>query len=169
MANSKAYLLPKVYVEVHGRKQLSECIALVNEHVLKCKQLKDLGESVRLFEKIMYDKALNEVFDIRNNVIKKSFIVNTVNGRYILVEKGLKPYVYDVRGVRVHLLVSEGDEVKPRERIAYILTRKHETRVLKSDVEGVVVLVGYLLGEPVDHYVVLVLGRDYVKYLKPKH
>ncbi len=169
MANSRVYLMPKIYVETPSKEQLNECIVLIDDTVLECRHLKELKEGTRLFRKIMYDKALDEVFDMQNNIIRRSFIVNTVDGKYMLIEKGLKPYVYEARGVRVHLLVSEGDEIKPRERIAYILTRKHETRVLKSDVEGVVILVGYLLGEPIDHYIVLILGRDHVKYLKPRH
>lgn len=158
------YVYPKIYVENPESEVLGEYLIVSdNKACIRHKVKEDvLG---RIFSKIMYDNAINEVLDKYTPLIKKSFVVATPNGKYILVEKGTTPIVAEVKGSKVHLAVNEGEEVDEHTRIAYILTRKYETRSIRAGVKGVVVLIGYILGEPIDNYIVVIVGRDHVKYL----
>jgi len=158
------YVYPKIYVENPENKVLGEYLVVSgNKACIRRKVDKDLPG--RIFSKIMYDNAINEVLDRYTPLIKKSFVIATPSGKYILVEKGTTPIVMEVKGSKVYLTVNEGEEVDERTRIAYILTRKYETRSIRAGVKGIVVLIGYIFGEPVDNYIVVIVGKEYVKYL----
>lgn len=162
--SSNPYVYPKIYVENPESEVLDEYLIVSDNKACIRHEVKG-DVPGRIFSKIMYDNAINEVLDKYTPLIKKSFVVVTPNGKYILVEKGITPVVVEVKGSKVHLTVSEGEEVDERTRIAYILTRKYETRSIRAGAKGVVVLIGYIFGEPVDNYVVVIVGREYVKYL----
>lgn len=164
--SSNFYSYPKVYVENAEEKIADEYIVLENDTACITRSIDNAKG--RIFTKIMYDKALDEVLDRYAPVIRKAFIVITSSGQSLLVEKGIKPVIIEARGSRVHVAVREGDEVDERTRVAYILTRKYETRTIKAGTEGIVVLVGYIFGEPVDNYVIVIVGREHVKKLRLK-
>lgn len=160
------YSYPKVYIENAEEKIADEYMVLEDDTARITRSIDNAKG--RIFTKIMYDKALDEVLDKYAPVIRKAFIVITPSGQPLLVEKGIKPVIIEARGSRVHVTVREGDEVDERTRVAYILTRKYETRTIKAGAEGIVVLVGYIFGEPVDNYIIVIVGKEHVKQLRLK-
>ncbi len=160
------YVFPEIYVE-DGELES-------NNYLL----LKDTGEKVEFsdncnienrevvcFAKVPYDNALELIVDVYNNRIKRSFITKTRDGRLLLVKSSVVPKIIDIQGWIVRILVQEGDIVKKWQRIAYVLTRKYETRTIKSPWEGIVTYIGYVFGEKPEHYVIVMVDKDDVKYI----
>lgn len=71
----------------------------------------------------------------------ESLVCNEVTSKCVEVRSTDKLVITEVSGNEVFISVKEGDYVKQGDRLGYIVTNKGEVRGLRSDVEGVVVLV----------------------------
>ena len=122
--------------------------------------------SGRVFSKVIYEQALNEIIDLEASITKKAFAICTPKNEILLVEEGTKTVLIEVKGWKISLQVSEGDEIKPRQRIAYVLTKKFEVRSVKSTDEGIVVYIGWVYEERPERYVIVVVNSNDVRRLK---
>ncbi|NPA96560.1 MAG: DUF2118 domain-containing protein [Crenarchaeota archaeon] len=69
-----------------------------------------------------------------------------VYGEYgYLLEKGKSTTVVEARGKSVYPLVKEGSKVAKGERLFYVVTGKHEVRVVRSPIDGVLFAISELI------------------------
>ncbi len=160
------YVFPEIFVEDANIK--SDKYILVENERGNIRIVEECGkpvEGISCFAKIPYDNALEIILDIYSNKIKRSFIVKTKNNDLLLVKSTSVPKVIEIKGWIVRILVTEGEKIKKWQRIAYVLTKKYETRTIKSPWDGIVTYIGYVFGEKPEHYVIIVVDEDDVKYL----
>lgn len=160
------YVFPEIFVEDANIK--SDKYVLIEKEIGNVRIVKECGKlakGILCFAKIPYDNALEIILDIYSNRIKKSFILKTKNNDLLLVKSTSIPKLIEIKGWRVKILVTEGERVKKWQHIAYILTRKYETRTIKSPWNGIVTYIGYVFGEKPEHYIIIVVDEDDIKYL----
>ncbi len=160
------YIFPEIFVEDTNIK--SDKYILFESKKGNIKIVKECGEpseEISCFAKIPYDNALETILDIYGNRIKKSFILKTKNNDLLLVKSSSHPKIIEVKGWIVRILVTEGEKIRKWQRVAYVLTKKYETRTIKSPWSGIVTYIGYVFGEKPEHYVIVVVDEDEVKYL----
>ena len=160
------YIFPEIFIENTGIKS-DKYILIEREegNIRIVRECSKPAEEVSCFAKIPYDNALEAILDIYGNRIKKSFILKTKNNDLLLVKSSSYPKIIEVRGWMVRILVTEGEKVRKWQRIAYVLTRKYETRTIKSPWSGIVTYIGYVFGEKPEHYIIVMVDKDDVRYL----
>mgnify|MGYP000368428008 CR=1 FL=1 len=120
----------------------------------------------RIFSKIIYEQALSKVVDVYSSTIKSSFIIQTPDNKLLLVERNTKANLIDVKGWKIALQVKEGDVVRPRQRVALVLTKKYEVRSIRSSSKGVVVYIGWVYEERPERYIIVVVNSDDIRELR---
>ncbi len=119
------------------------------------------------YGKVIYEELLEKVVDLEQGIAKRDFIVVLPNeDEALFVAKGTRLLLYELRGRGVYPAVKEGDEIKPRDSLGYVVTGKYEVRHIRSDTEGVVVHVHWSVGERPERYVIVVVDRNECKRLK---
>ncbi|HIE55506.1 MAG TPA: DUF2118 domain-containing protein [Chromatiaceae bacterium] len=111
---------------------------------------------------------LDTLVDAVEAVSKCPFVVYPVRSteEALLVPKGVKLSLLEVCGASVRLLKTEGDAVRKREPLAYVLTRKREVRVVRASGEGVVVYISELSYSHPERYVIALAGAGDVRRLR---
>ena len=164
----KDYIFPEIYIEDSSIKS-NKYIIIENERITIGNTCKPLTGRTRCFAKVPYDNALDLILDLYGNRLKKSFIVKTRDGNLLYIRSNISPKIIEVKGWIVRILVYEGQKIRKHQKIAYVLTKKYETRTIKSPWDGIVTYIGYVFGEKPEHYVIVVVGEDDIKHLgKPR-
>lgn len=155
------YLIPRLYVE--GMKS-SEYLALSNGVARASSSC--MGR--RCFGKAIYGVVLDEIADIVVKKAVRSFIVVPPPDyrEGLLVEEGSHLEPIPVEGVRVSFEVCEGSEVERDDTIAFVSTRKHEVRRVRSHVAGVVVYIYSSPASGVERSIVFIAPREVVKRVR---
>ncbi len=158
------YTYSKIFIEGF-REESNEYLIVLDHEAIIVNQLTETL-SGRVFSKVIYEQALNEIIDLETSTIKKAFATYTPKNEILLVEKETKTILIEVKGRKISLQVSEGDKIKPRQKIAYVLTKKFEVRSIKSTNEGIVVYIGWVYEERPERYVIVVVNSNDVRRLK---
>ncbi|HDD25762.1 MAG TPA: DUF2118 domain-containing protein [Acidilobales archaeon] len=96
------------------------------------------------FVKVPCDYVRDYAIDLVNGKVTKDLMVYypSRNARF-LVPKDTDIKLVEVVGKQVFPLISEGVEVKARDKIAYIVTGKSEVRVVRSPADAMVIFIFY--------------------------
>lgn len=91
----------------------------------------------------VYEKAIGDVVNVASATVSRDFavIVPWKGWRALVLRKGTRVFLVEAWGVQVSHAMLEGSKVRPRDVVAYVLTSKGETRSIRPDVEGVIVLI----------------------------
>lgn len=138
--NDYGYVFYSIFVE---NEKSSKYVCLLHGDFFVTKDPTTRCE--RVFGLIPYERVLDHI-DLTEALLKQSIIItredpdaDTYKG--YLIEKSTKLCLQDIAGYTIHLLKSECEEVKKKERIAYIITGKLETRNVFSLCEGRIIFV----------------------------
>ena len=121
----------------------------------------------RPFIEIVPHSIVGGVIDPVSGVSAVTFVVEySDRGEAVLVPRGVKTFIIEARGRRVYQLVEEGSEVFPGDKVFYIVTGKHEVRVVRSAVEGVLVHISELVPSKVQTLRAVVVPREQCRRLR---
>jgi len=154
------YFFPEVYVE--GLAPANEYVVEIDGDYFLSKTYSVPGAK-RFFGHIIYEDILNYI-DLTEPRIRRSFILIKKYGPQImsgiLVEENTKPCLMEVRGRQPIILISEGDEVSERDKIAYTITNKGEVRTFRSPCTGLLVLNINIPWERPEKYILVVVSKN---------
>lgn len=145
------YLFPELYVEGGA----GDCVSV------------DLSRGVYWRDskgalcKVVYEEGWKLIIDPIESTASRSFltIVPWMEYKGVYVGRGARVELIEVRGVEVYITSREGAVVEEGTVIAYVLTRKGETRTRRARTNGVI---AYIAWEPlVPPLYVFVVTRDY--------
>ena len=135
------YYIPQLFI-----KDITSSEYLVlDENRARARRARECKEGSECFGKTVYGVVLDEIIDIVEKSVVKSFIV-VLPPQYtkaLFLKEGSHVEPIPLEGVRVSLEVCEGDKVDKNSTIGYVSTRKWEFRHIRSHVEGVVVYIHY--------------------------
>ena len=146
------YLFPEIYVEGEGR----DCVTV------------DLSKGVYRRDpkgplcKTIYEEAWSLIVDPVEAIATKSFltVIPWEGYRGVYVGRNSKLELVEARGVEVYIISREGSKVEEDTVLAYILTRKGETRSRRAGTSGII---AYIAWEPlVPPRYVFVIAKDYM-------
>jgi hypothetical protein len=145
------YLFPELYVEDSG----GECVSV------------DLDKGVyrrgggRALCKVIYEEGWRLIVDPVEARVSRSFLtlIPWMDYKGVYVERGARVELVEARGAEVYIISREGSVVDENTVLAYILTRKGETRTKRARTKGVV---AYIAWEPlVPPTYIFVIAKDY--------
>jgi len=147
------YLFPELYVEGGGG---GDCVSI--------------DEARRVYRrdpngplcKVIYEEGWRLIVDPVESIALREFltVIPWEGYRGVYVRRGAKLELVEARGAEVYIVSREGSEVDERTVLAYILTRKGETRTRRAGTRGVV---AYIAWEPlVPPRYVFVLTREHM-------
>jgi hypothetical protein len=118
--------------------------------------------------KAIYEDAWDLVLDPVEGVAKRSFAVVLPwrNFEALYVAEGTKLLLLEAYGVQVNFVAKEGDKVRERDVVAYILTGKGETRTLRAEAEGVITLIAWQKGTHPPRYAIAIADTADVAILR---
>jgi hypothetical protein len=101
-------------------------------------------------------------------IVRRAAVVVPWEGEKALYLKpGVKVKLVEAAGVQVSHVGLEGQRVKARSVLAYILTGKGETRTLRAGEEGVIALVLTDFSETPPRYAYVIIPPEEVIWLEP--
>ncbi|MET1160722.1 MAG: DUF2118 domain-containing protein [Thermoprotei archaeon] len=157
--NDIEYAFPEIFVE---NTDSSNYIVELESGVYVLAKTKP-SKYTRFFGHIIYEKAL-EYVDLTAPLIKNSMIIvpkfSGSETKGILVEKGIKPCLAEIRGYKPLLTIREGSSVNEGDKIAYIITGKGEVRTYRSPCSGVLVLAVNIVWEKPEKYILVFVGKN---------
>ena len=123
----------------------------------------------RVLGKVIYEEAWDLVLDPVGGRAKRAFalVMPWRGGEALLVEEDTRLYLVEAYGVQVVFAAREGDEVRERDVVAYVLTGKGETRSLRAGVAGVIVLIAWERGSHPPRYAIAIADPPDVVRLRP--
>ena len=125
------------------------------------------GECASCLIEVPYEAAGDVILDRAGGRVRCGFLIMWEgSGEGLYIRAGAEAYIIEAVGRRIHSLVSEGDRVVRGSRVAYIYTGKGEVRVLRSDVEGVVVYISQELGSKPEKLLFIVVGGGNVSRVR---
>ncbi len=157
------YLTPRLYVEgFESNEYLVEQEPGVFVVSRECKP------GSRCFGKALYGVLLEELVDLVEKRVKRSFIVEPGDskGEAFLVEEGSYIEPIPVSGSRAVLEVLEGDKVEEGNVLGIVVTRKYELRKIRSHVKGIVVYIYSAPTGPPDENIVFISPEESVKKVR---
>ncbi|MFZ8792568.1 MAG: DUF2118 domain-containing protein [Acidilobaceae archaeon] len=145
------YIFPELYVEDGG----GECVSVdLDRGVYR----KDGG---RALCKVIYEEGWRLIVDPVEARVSRSFLtlIPWMDYKGVYVERGARVELVEARGAEVYIVSREGSVVGENTVLAYILTRKGETRTRRARTRGVV---AYIAWEPlVPPMYIFVIAKDY--------
>ncbi len=160
------YVFPEIFVENTDIESDKYMVVYGKDNIEITNECAKSNKEAKCFAKVSYDEALDIVLDVYGNRIKRSFIIKTKDNNLLLVKSSIDPKIIEIKGWIVRLLITEGEKIKKKQRIAYVLTRKYETRTIRSPWDGIVTYIGYVFGEKPEHYIIVVVDEDDIEYLR---
>lgn len=161
------YRFPEVFVE--GIENSKYIVEIDDQYILVLSRdvLDKYSGCKRVFGHIVYED-IAEYLDITKPATTKSFIIiPEYSGEEImkgfLVEENTDICLIEVKGVQPYVFPREGEKVKERDKVAYIITGKGEVRVVRSPCEGMVLLVINFPWEKPERYILAVVNKDDVR------
>ncbi len=157
------YITPRLYIEgLESSEYLVEVEPGVYRRSSKC------SEGRRCFGKTVYGVALDEIMDLLEKRVRRSFIVEPgePQGEALLVEAGAHAEPIPVQGSRTVIEVLEGEQVATGDVIGLVVTRKYELRKIRSHVDGIVVYIYSSPTGPPDENIVFISPDEHVKKVR---
>lgn len=115
---------------------------------------------------VPYESGWSLVLDPSSSVTVKRFIVKLpASGKSILVNRGVRVKLVEVRGLEVYIAAREGDYVRRGDVIAYVETGKGEIRKVKSEDEGLVIYIAWVPEGRHSRHVYVLAREDDVSWL----
>jgi len=157
---------PKVYVETEDTSKCEEVIIEINgKYKLTRMPIKGYKPK-RIFCKKIYENIHDEVLDLESGIIKKSIIVYMPwKDKYYIVERGVRSALIEAKGYEVFFNIREGDKVKEKDKIGYVVSKKFEVRTIRSPVDGVIALISQDVTSR-NKYILSVVGEEFVREIK---
>lgn len=116
-----------------------------------------------IFVEVIYDYLHLYTADRLNNVVIRDFaVIFPTQKRGFLISKDTKISFVEAQGYRVFSLVREGSNVKRGQKIAYVITRKHEVRTIKSPANGLIIYISSPPNEIPEKYIFVITGENNV-------
>ncbi|OYT39478.1 MAG: hypothetical protein B6U89_04055 [Desulfurococcales archaeon ex4484_58] len=154
------YAFPEVFVEnIESDKYVLE----LDENTYVLVKKRENYSYRRFFGHIIYEHIL-EYINLTKPLIERSFIVikkytgGEMNG--MLIEKNITPCLAEVSGIYPYILVSEGEKISNKDKIAYIITNKGEIRTIKSPCDGFIALIINITWEKPEKYILVVVKEN---------
>lgn len=157
------YYIPQLFI----KDTTSSEYLVLGENGTRARRARDCKEGGECFGKTVYGVVLDEIIDIVEKRVVKSFIV-VLPPQYtkaLLLREGSHVEPIPIEGVRVSLEVCEGDKVDKNSTVGYVATRKWEFRHIRSHVEGVVVYIHYSPYGGIERNIVFIAPEEEVTYI----
>jgi len=120
----------------------------------------------RPFVEIVPHALIGGVVDPVSGECAIDFVVEYLDrDEALFVPRGSRASILEARGRRVYQLVEEGSEIEPGDKIFYVVTGKHEVRVVRSPVGGVLVHISELVPSKVQTLRAVVVPREQCRRL----
>ncbi len=145
------YLFPELYVEDGG----GECVSVDLD---KGVYWRSVGGALC---KMIYEEGWKLIVDPVESKASRSFLtlVPWMDYKGVYVARGARLELIEARGAEVYIVSREGALVEENTVLAYILTRKGETRTRRARTKGII---AYIAWEPqVPPVYVFVVAQDY--------
>lgn len=116
-----------------------------------------------------YEAGWQLIFDpVEARVTRPFAVLIPWKGRVALyAREDLRLRLIEVTGIHVNLVAREGEGVRERDVIAYVVTGKGETRTVRAGVKGTILYIAWDPGGAPERYVYLIADPDEVVILKP--
>ncbi len=162
------YAYPEVFVQGIASSPL--ILKRKNEYILVTEQPTDEEEYDEIYGHIIYENVLDLVLDlIKPEITRELIVIKEFTGKdemkALLIPKGIKPCLIEIKGASPYVFYNEGDEIKEGDKLAYVVTRKGEVRVIRSPCEGIVVLNINITWEKPEKYIMVVVGKDELRQI----
>lgn len=135
--------------------------------------LRDAGDCVEILEdvqgpgvlvEIPYEQGFYEIIDLEEARIRKRFAtLLPAQGEALILGPGVQVGLIEAAGTLVHIFPREGDKVEKWEKVAYVVTAKNETRVVKTPMPGVLVYIAWNPEYVPEKYILVVAGEGDVE------
>lgn len=113
---------------------------------------------------IPYEQGFYEILNLEEARIRKRFaILLPARGEALILSPGIQVGLIEVAGTLVHIFPREGDKVEKWEKVAYVVTAKNETRVVKTPMSGVLVYIAWNPEYVPEKYILVIAGERDVK------
>jgi len=160
------YEFPEAYVE-----GVESTIYLIPDpDRLKYRLCKAPCEAPVKLGRTVYEEALDYAIDLVEGRVTRRFavVVPKLDRRAFYLEPGTPVLLYRVTGHQTTFTLYEGEEVEPRDVLAYVLTQKGETRTVRLLDEGVIVYIAWDRESFPPAYTVVLAPKDKVYILEPE-
>ena len=135
--------------------------------------LRDAGDCVEILEdvqgpgvlvEIPYEQGFYEILDLEAGRVRKRFATLLPGrGEALLVGQGVEVGLIEAAGTLVHIFPREGDKLEKWEKVAYTVTSKNETRVVKTPMPGILVYIAWNPEYVPEKYILVVAGEEDVR------
>jgi len=164
--SAKDYQFPEAYVEgVESKVYLVPDLERRKYRLCQdpCNAPIKLGRTV-------YEEAIDYFVDLEKGETVRRFavVVPRLDRKAFYVEPGTPVLLYIVQGTQTVFNLYEGEDVEPRDRLAYVLTSKGETRTVRLEDEGVIIYIAWDRETFPPRYRVLLAPKDSVIILEPE-
>ena len=122
-------------------------------------------EGFEEFIEILSNYIVGVAIDPVEAVVKLD-LVTVYNDHGYLLEKGKRVVIIEARGKGGYPLINEGSEVAKGDRVFYIVTGKHEVRVVRSPIDGVLLVISELIPSEIQVFRAVLVNRDELVMLK---
>ncbi len=157
------YYIPQLFI----KNATSSEYLVLSENGTRARRVRDCKEDSRCFGKAVYGVVLDEIIDIVEKKVVKSFIV-VLPPQYtkaLLLRENSRVEPIPIEGVRVSLEVCESDKVDKNSTVGYVATRKWEFRHIRSHVKGIVVYIYYSPYGGIERNIVFIAPEEEVTYI----
>jgi hypothetical protein len=100
---------------------------------------------------------------VSGKIICDFLIIWEGSGEGLYIGRNVEAHVIEATGHNIYSIVSEGDHVRSRSKIAYITTGKGEVRTLRAGVDGIIVYISQELTSKPEKLLFVVVGGDNVR------
>lgn len=161
------YAYPEVFVR--GITYSPLILKRKNEYILVA-ELPTEEEYDEIYGHIIYENVLDLALDlVKPEITKELIVIKEFTGKDemkgLIIPEGIKPCLIEVKGASPYVFYNEGDEIREGDKLAYVVTRKEEVRVIRSPCEGIVVLNINITWEKPEKYIMVVVGKDELRQI----
>jgi len=113
---------------------------------------------------IPYEQGFYEILVLEEARIRKRFAtLLPARGEALILGPGVQVGLIEAAGTLVHIFPREGDKVEKWEKVAYVVSAKNETRVVKAPMPGVLVYIAWNPEYVPEKYILVVAGEGDVE------
>jgi hypothetical protein len=158
--NSEEYSFPAVFIKGY---KTNKTIIRNGDCFIETSNVNNTSE---YYGMVSAEEAIEELIDLEAPVIKESFIIipsytsQKEKLKGLLVEKGVKPCIIEIRGKTPYVTTREGEQIEENKPIGFIITGKGETKNILSPCRGRIVLIANYSWEEPEKYVIIVVDNN---------
>lgn len=161
------YAYPEVFVQGVASSPL--ILKRKNEYILVTEPPTE-KEYDEIYGHIIYENVLDLALNlVKPEITRELIVIEEFTGknemRGLIIPASTKPCLIEVKGASPYVFFKEGDEVKEGDKLAYVITRKGEVRVIRSPCEGIIILNINITWEKPEKYIMVVVGKDELRQI----